>query len=87
MTDLRALLDTSNVTVLRLSPDDIDMARESIMADCKKELLSAAQIIRPGADLTSVEIEIVLAQLARTVSHLNDTMAALSELMQRSRMH
>jgi hypothetical protein len=84
MTDLRTLLDTPNVTVLRLGPDDVDVAREAIMADAKAALLSAAQIIHPGVDLTNDQIAATLQQLARTIDRLVDAMKALNELTLRS---
>ena len=66
MTDLRTLLDTPNVSVLRLRPDDIDAAREGIMPDAKAAPLSAAEIIRPGtADLTNDQIEATLQPVER----------------------
>jgi hypothetical protein len=85
MTDLRQLLRTENVPVLRLLIDEIDMAREAIMTDAENALLGAAETIRPDASLTHADRLATLDRLTRTLNKLVAAMTALrEELAQRS---
>jgi hypothetical protein len=85
MTDLKSLLDVSFCEARNLMADEIDMARENVIADIRAARLSAANRFRESK--SPAEFGAALAEFNATLAELLGAMRKLKTIADTYKAH